>query len=317
MRSRYQRPEVPTRGLVLQARDHAIVAAVALHRTLRARHVASLFFEGGSLRAAQARLRRLWEWGYLDRIYLPFQVDGSRRPPTEAGAPAYVLGRHGRGLHQDRPGVAQDEPVGIPTLEHRLVVSEFLVSLQLACRGLAGAPTLASFSPEGPLWRSLAEAGRPRAGALVPDATFVLCFPPPHQELRFYVEVVRADVRGGNQRLREKMRRYVELNRSGGLRQLYNHHEALRAVLFIAPTETRAANLRAIAGRLVHGRRLFWFSSYQGPNAGDQVVWRLTPDQLLSLPWTAADGTRFTLCEPESPSPCLEPSPNATRQANS
>ncbi len=263
-----------------------MLEAVHVHRVMRARHLHDLLFRGATLRACQDRIRRLWEWGYLDRLYLPLVVDGSGRRRPEAGAPTYLLGTRAAPLLEHRHAVIDKSAVKVGTLEHRLVVTELLVALQVACRDRADVELL-SFSTEAPLWRALQEKRVRRAGAIVPDATITLRYPAMGQHLTFYVEVVRADVRGGNRRLLSKMRRYVELNRQGFFRDTYGH-DRLRAIIFATPTMARADNLRRLAGDLGHGRRLFWFGCYAD----------ITVGSALSYSWRDANEDVFTLAQP-------------------
>jgi hypothetical protein len=68
------------------------------------------------------------------------------------------------------------------------------------------------------------------------------------ETLTFYVEIVRADVRGGNATLLRKMDAYVALNRDGRFRECYGH-ENLRAVLFFTTSGERADHFRELAAR--------------------------------------------------------------------
>jgi len=271
---------------VLQARDHLVLEAVHVHRVMRARHLRELLFRGASLRACQDRLRRLWEWQYLDRLFLPLVVDGSGRQRPEAGAPTYLLGTRSAPILEHLPGGIDTNQVKVATLEHRLAVTEYLVAMQVACRDQATVE-LQAFSTETPLWRALQEKRVGRAGATVPDAVVTLRYPAMGQHLTFYLEVVRADVRGGNRRLLYKMRRYVELNRLGFFRDVYGH-DRLRAILFATPTAARAENLRRLGDELEHGRRLFWFGSYDD----------LKSSTVLSYPWRSVDVDTFTFLTP-------------------
>jgi len=304
MRSRYQRPTAPRGGLVPQERDRQVLRAVAHHRVVRGRHVHALLFSGVSQRTCQQRLRRLWEWRYLDRLYLPLVVDGSGARPLEAGAPLYVLGRRAMLLLADELGdrpqheAIDTTPVTMATIQHRMVVTEVLVSLQLACRGRTDI-VLESFSTEAPLWRML-QGRRARAGAVVPDAAFTLRYKATQQAITFYVEVVRADVRGGSRRLLQKMQRYVELNRNGFFKHVYCH-ERLRAVLFLTPSAARAENLRRLARQLEHGRRLFWFGAYHHDRR--QLGSAITPATILIHSWRDADDRPTSLLAPSSSSP--------------
>lgn len=166
------------------------------------------------------------------------------------------------------------------------------MSLDVALRDRADA-TLIEVSPERG-FRARVEASRNVAplpsGYVIPDGGFTLR-KGNGQPRSFYLEVVRADVRGGNATLRAKLAKYVELNRTGALRALYGH-DRLRAVLFLTTSPERAERLRALATALPHGRRLFWFGAYGAPGPGGRLVPALSSTSVLDRRWTDADGAR-------------------------
>src|SRR5689334_14828057 len=94
--SRYRRRLLlPRERLVLTDRDLEIFRGVHRHRFVRAHHLHPLVFPGRTLRVAQARLEKLWQHGYLDRHFVPYALDGTRRAPSEAATPVYALGPKG------------------------------------------------------------------------------------------------------------------------------------------------------------------------------------------------------------------------------
>jgi hypothetical protein len=82
--SRYRRPDTPQRRVVLQERDYAVIAAVTDYRVLLTRHLRTICFPATSLRQVQARLRLLWEHGFLNRYFKPVLFNGEK-PETLAG----------------------------------------------------------------------------------------------------------------------------------------------------------------------------------------------------------------------------------------
>jgi hypothetical protein len=189
------------------------------------------------------------------------------------------------------------------TLLHHLVVTDCLVSLAVVCREREDVRFVKG-EHDGILYSKL-RAYRQKTrihNAVVPDGAFTLHYPAPNETLTFYLEVVRADVKGGNRTLLTKMRRYVELHRQNFFRDAYGHPR-LRAVLFATTSCARAENLRRLAESLSQGRRLFWFGSYQEKNSDGVPVTRFTPERILSLLWEDAEQETFTLIQPCRPSP--------------
>ncbi len=294
-------------GLVLQLRDRALVAAVARYRFLKSTHLHLLIAPSVSLRIVQERLRKLTIHGYLKRFYLPVVLDGQHAPPTNRGQPVYAITTRGARLVNESadgnvsPCLATERPSPM-TLLHHLVVTDCLVSLAISCRE-RDEVRFENGDHDGILYSKL-RTYRQRSriqNAVIPDGTLTLHYPTPSETLTFYLEVVRADVKGGNRTLLAKMRRYVELHRQNFFRDAYGHPR-LRAVLFATTSRARAENLRRMAESLTQGRRLFWFGSYQEKNSDGVPVTRFTPERILSLPWEDAEQETFTLIQPCRPS---------------
>src|SRR5690349_8480911 len=93
--SRYVRRPLAAERLVVTARDRKILARIFEHRFMLAEHIHPVAFHGRTLRVAQARLAKLWQHGLLDRHFIPFALDGTRRAPSEAATPAYALSAKG------------------------------------------------------------------------------------------------------------------------------------------------------------------------------------------------------------------------------
>lgn len=295
-------------GLVLQLRDRALVAAVARYRFLKSTHLHLLIAPSVSLRIVQERLRKLTIHGYLKRFYLPVVLDGQHAPPTNRGQPVYAITTRGARLVNDSasenlsPCLATERPSPM-TLLHHLVATDCLVSLAVACREVDDVRFVKG-EHDGILYSKLRAFRHKQRiqNAVIPDGTFTLHYPTPNETLTFYLEVVRADVKGGNRTLLAKMRRYVELHRQNFFRDAYGHPR-LRAVLFATTSRARAENLRHMAESLTQGRRLFWFGSYQEKNSDGVPVTRFTPERILSLSWEDAEKETFILIQPCRPSP--------------
>lgn len=309
--SRYHRPEEPL-PLALTVRDRTILTSVFEHRYLSAEHVHQLLFAGVGLRRAQERLRRLWSHRLLDRHFVSFVLDGEHPPPKSAGRPIYGLARRGAAVVAadtdlplaDVPYGFDNRGVGLPTLEHHLVATDFLVALQVACRG-RGDIELTSIDQEALLWRkiaSLKKDGRHEAGYLVSDGAFALTYRPSGEAATFHIEVVRANVKGGNETLAKKFRRYAELHHAGYFERVFGQAR-VRAILFITTSIERAEHFRQLALRLAHGRRLFWFGVYAARGERGRETTTLTPESILSPRWTTVDGNPISFVPPSPPCP--------------
>jgi hypothetical protein len=299
----------PSSGLVVQPRDIEMLSAVFTYRFLRSEHLQALLFSGVSRRTVQTRLKKLSEHRYLKRWYVPSMLDGEHQALTHPRQPIYSLGSRGHQLLQaSDTSIRADldrwrpEMVSVTTLAHHLVVTECLIALAVQCRADPRVQLLHA-EHEGVLWSKLRTYRREKriTHALVPDGAFTLHYPESHETLTFYLEVVRADVKGGNRRLIEKLRRYIELHRSGFFREVYGH-DRLRAVLFATTSKARAQNLVRVAEKLTHGRGLFWFGSYQEKTAAGRFSSLYTPDRILTLPWVTPDG-EHSLLQPHSAPP--------------
>lgn len=292
-------PSSPSAGIIFQTRDYAIISSLATHRYLRSDHVHALQFAGSSVRVAQRRLRLLWQHEYVDRLFVPAVLDGRHQPLIPPRQPIYTLTPQGAALVAERTGTDQidriphlkpaERPSAVSTLEHHLVVSEFLVAVAVACRDSSDF-TLHQLDHEWALWQQLAASKKERQGSIVPDGAFTFRLSN-GALVSFAVEVVRANTKSGNHTLRAKLARYAELNRSGFFRDAYGF-DRLRAVLVLTTTDARAQSLRSVAATLPQSRGLFWFASYLLP---EQDQFAISPDSLFSYSWTIATGERTSL----------------------
>jgi hypothetical protein len=120
----------------LTDRDRGIIRLVHRHRFLRSRQVIALL--GGSKQQIVRRLQLLFHHSYLERPRAQIQYyerGGSK-------SIAYGLGNEGGALLRQEFGVTVDSDswseknhaIGRVFLEHTLLVSDVMVSLELACR---------------------------------------------------------------------------------------------------------------------------------------------------------------------------------------
>ena len=120
----------------LTDRDRDLIRLIHRHRFLRSHQIVALL--GGSEQQIVRRLQLLFHHGYLERprAQVKFVERGGSQPL------AYGLGNKGGALLRREFGIAVDSDawseknhaIGRVFLEHALLVSEVMVSLELACR---------------------------------------------------------------------------------------------------------------------------------------------------------------------------------------
>ena len=319
--SRYRRRALlPRERLVPTARDLEIFRAVHRHRFIRAHHLHPLAFPGRTLRAAQSRLEKLWQHGYLDRYFVPYALDGTRRAPSDAATPVYTLGPKAlevlKAADSDVGGRMAMREVAPSTLAHHLVVTDLLASIEAACLA-RGMPENAETEHEWRLWKTAGDRKVPTSGLVVPDGAVTFRGPDRPVPETWYVEVVRADVAGGNDEFLAKMRRYLALRDEGRFLRAFGHVR-VRGVFIATPTPERARNLRALCARLPSDHRFFAFTHFE-ERQGDRRIPRFRPETVLDLGWTDGAGGVVRIGRPgeRSASPADTPgaAPSSERAA--
>ena len=114
----------------LTDRDHTIIRLIHRHRFLRSHQIVALI--GGSAQQLSRRLQLLFHHGFLERPRAQLQYyERSGSQPI-----AYGLGNRSGSLLQLNPASQgeKNRAIGRMYLEHALLVSEVMVSLELACR---------------------------------------------------------------------------------------------------------------------------------------------------------------------------------------
>src|SRR5437763_4902484 len=117
-------------------RDREIIRLFHRHRFLRSSHVVALI--GGSSQQLLRRLRLLYHHGFLERPHA--QLDYYHRGGSKHIV--YGLGNEGWMIQKKELGVAfrelswgeKNRSVGRMFLEHALLVSDVMVTIELACR---------------------------------------------------------------------------------------------------------------------------------------------------------------------------------------
>jgi hypothetical protein len=117
----------------LTRRDREIIRLVHRHRFMRSHQIIALI--GGNSQQVLRRLQLLYHHGYLERprAQLEYYERGGSRPMV------YGLGKKGGKLLERELGITvsrteNDDGVGRMFLEHAILVSDVMVTIELACR---------------------------------------------------------------------------------------------------------------------------------------------------------------------------------------
>jgi hypothetical protein len=269
-------------GIIIQPRDREVLTQLGRFGVLTAEHIRHLVFPTVSVRFVNRRLALLVAHGFASRSHVPDLENGNI---VRSRRPLYSLTRKGAELVDDGSSLLsffRFSPSRWATVRHNLIAVDLLTAIKVAS---AGADVL----PE-PVLREELRKGRQVGSqfptAVLPDGAFTLADPASGESVGYCVEVVRANVKGGNSKIRRKMARYVALNRAGFFREVYGIGR-LRAVLLLTTSPRRAANLVALARDLPHGRHLFLATSYEERPG---LAMTFDPDSVLGLPLLDCEG---------------------------
>ena len=186
----------------LTERDHQIIRIIHRHRFLRSHQIVALI--GGSAQNLSRRLQWLFHHGYLERPRAQLQYYECSGSQTIA----YGLGNKSGSLLQLNPAAWGEKNRGIGQIyfAHALLVSEVMVSLELACRqhGIRLLPEdELNLHVEAPLhWRVKIRDGS-KLG-VIPDRVFALEYADQHGSTQRIYYFLEAD-RGTMPVVREKL----------------------------------------------------------------------------------------------------------------
>ena len=261
----------------LTARDRQVVQAVYFHRFLRQDQLQTLLFP--SSWSAQYRLVRLYQHGFLNRVFTPVQFG--------SGRPVYCLDDRGADLIAadlglDRQAISWNRKhnrIGGPFLEHTLAVNDVWIALQLASRRRSC--QIETWLDESELKRQHGRKdqrvpvrgadGRTRKVAVIADGYFVLHWS--GKRAHFFLEVDRATI--ANKRWMQKIRAYIEYYRSGKYQARYQAR-SLR-ILTVTTGDKRLANLKASTEK-ARGSNTFWFTTVELARPEDiltEPIWQM------------------------------------------
>jgi len=164
--------------MVLTPRDTEMLRLVARHRFLRSTHLHSLL--GGSGAQLLRRLQKLFHHGYLERplCQLDYYQQGGSRPMVyglSVRAAAY-LRRVNQWPSPRFVSVPDNRSIRRLFLDHALMVSDILVSLERICRERGDVRVVMAESNDDLLHWQVDTPQHGKVG-VVPDAVFHLQFP--------------------------------------------------------------------------------------------------------------------------------------------
>jgi Replication-relaxation len=135
---RFERRRQPA-SFQLTERDLTLLRHIARHRFLSSQHLAQL--DGGSEQNVLRSLRILFDHGYVDRPHAQL----AHVPVTGPRPMVYGLGRRGAQAVRDEAHringstdwTERNKRAGAKFIEHTLAIADFMVGLEVACRGRA------------------------------------------------------------------------------------------------------------------------------------------------------------------------------------
>ena len=276
----------------LTRRDREIIRQILRHRFLRSSHIAQLV--GGSAQQILRRLQPLYHHGYLDRPRS--QIDYFHRGGSHQMV--YGIGNKGGTLLRDESGLdlleldwsQKNRGVGRLFLEHALLISDVMVSLEIACRRSGRVRLLADEDlplPESarcrnePLQWNVKLNGKTRLG-LIPDRVFALEFldqPSARSRAFYFLEADRGTMPITRHSLKQtSFHRKLVAYEATWKQKLHQSRFGFPRfrVLTVTTSAARAKHLAAVASQLESGHGLFLFTHAEALRA------HLDP---LSLQW--------------------------------
>jgi len=290
---RFTRDSEAAGSFQITARDIDILRHVAEHRFIRSEWLVKLI--GGSRQQLLRRLNLLYHHSYLERPRA--QLDYYH----EGGSKSLVYGLASRGAGRlrrdlDMPFERMDwttrnKGVGRLFLEHTLMVSDFMTSLEIDCRQRPDVRLLYAHElpqPKGrenrrePFRWTVDLPGKRRVG-VVPDKVFALEVTHPDgriERTHYFLEADQGTMPIERRDLRQscvlrKLKSY-EGTYATGIHRTRLGAERFR-VLIITPQTTRAQNIREAVANLEKGRRLFCVFSDDDWRACDCLLDLVTP----------------------------------------
>jgi hypothetical protein len=249
--SRYQRTSLAPR-MRLTERDKQVVCAVYEHRLLRRDQIERLFFTQAS--TCNQRLMRLYQHGYLDRIFRPVSFGSSQA--------VYALDKNGADLVAQELGMDRNKinwkrknnKVETLFMEHTLAINDCFVNLVLSIRESPSIDLLFWEHESKELQDRVPDTeGKQKYLTIAPDAFFAIRLS--EGKSFFFLEVDMGTMT--LTRFRKKIIAYRQFWKTGKYRAKFGFSSF--RVLIIATSSRRLENLEAVT-REAGGRGMFIFS---------------------------------------------------------
>jgi len=282
--------------IMLTERDHKIIRLILRHRFLRSHQIVALI--GGSAQNLSRRLQWLFHHGYLERPRAQLQYYERSGSQTIA----YGLGNKSGSLLQLDPASwgEKNRAIGRMYLAHALLVSDVMVSLELACRQRGIRLLLEdelNLTVEAPLhWRVKIRDGT-KLG-VIPDRVFALEYADQIGQLQRVYYFLEAD-RGTMPVVREKLaqssfyRKLLAYEATWANKIHQRHLDIPRfRVLTVTTGSARVKSLLDACSRLQRGHGLFLFADESVLQSNPlTAVWQCGKDgglsALVDLPTSA------------------------------
>lgn len=274
----------PKRPITLTDRDREIIQLVHRHRFLRSIHLPGLI--GGSTQQLLRRLQFLYHSGYLERprAQIDYYTKGGSRPIV------YGLGNKAASLltsenqipRYKRRWGERNRSAGRVFLEHALLVSDVLVSIEMACQRSAVARFLSEddLQRQIPGFTSFRWQVKIKGGlklGVVPDRVFALELGPPSSTDRayFFLEADRGTMPITRKKLAQtsffrKLLAYEATWKQSIHTARFGFHRF--RVFTVTKSEVRLFGIKTAAASLEHGRGLFVFSTEERLSSPTEVL---------------------------------------------
>jgi hypothetical protein len=276
-------------GIIIQPRDREVLTQLGRFGVLTAEHIRHLVFPTVSVRFVNRRLALLVAHGFASRSHVPDLENGNI---VRSRRPLYSLTRKGAELVDDGSSLLsffRFSPSRWATVRHNLIAVDLLTAIKVAS---AGADVL----PE-PVLREELRKGRQVGSqfptAVLPDGAFTLADPASGESVGYCVEVVRANVKGGNSKIRRKMAQVRRRSTALGSSARSSASDGCGPCFCSRPRRGVPRTLSPWPGHLPHGRNLFLATSYEERPG---LAMTFDPDSVLGLrQFIDAAGQRQTL----------------------
>lgn len=273
-RSRFE--PVSGRGLRLRERDALLLTDLYLHDVMTRHQLQALYF--GSVPRCNARLRQLFDGGFVTRRFLPAAPFGSEAVYAlgPAGVPVVAAALTADGQEADVAAIRQRCRQGLSPalLEHTLAIAEFCVAVrqavigteieverwlpELLCRHEYDIRRLSPGSGHPGLSNQASRnSGSWRREVFKPDGFVRLRHVESGQYRNYFLEIDRGHV--SSEKFMGKLRSHRQYLESGLFAEVYG--EGTFHTLVVTTSQQRAENLLALAGDIEE--ELFWLTTFE------------------------------------------------------